>query len=478
MPTKRIVNTRRRPEAEPATDATLGIPDYPASESNGSEAGVETTGNFIIIFKDRAIGDETKVRSALNRAAGLRNVVSASDFESDTVETSELDEPEVIHFPRLGIAVVSGEEAAQALATTTSDADSPILSIEPEYIARLSSAPPAELNMQYLRGYRDAVSHVFDRLSSIDTSVEEEAQILATFQDTAQLTWGLQATGVSTSRFNGQGVRVAVLDTGFDMQHPDFSGRIIESKSFSGFPVQDIHGHGTHCVGTACGPQQPASGVRRYGVATAAQIFVGKVFNNDRLPGAATRHVAAGIEWAMAQGCRVASLSLGVKIDMQLDQYKQPIRRALNGGTLVVCAAGNNANRPGLPGFDPSSAPTNGFVEPPANADHSLAVAAVDSQLRIARFSSRSSQLTGVGGKVNIAGPGVAVFSSFPVARGNHASLNGTSMATPHVAGIAALWAQAEGLSGQALWNRLAQSALALSIPSVDVGAGLVQAPQ
>ncbi len=72
-----------------------------------------------------------------------------------------------------------------------------------------------------------------------------------------------------------------------------------------------------------------------------------------------------------------------------------------------------------------------GFVEPPANADAALAVAALDSQLGIASFSARSSQVTGVGGKVNIAAPGVLVFSSVPVARGRHALFNGTSMATP-----------------------------------------------
>jgi subtilisin family serine protease len=83
--------------------------------------------------------------------------------------------------------------------------------------------------------------------------------------------------------------------------------------------------------------------------------------------------------------------------------------------------------------------------------------------------------VTGVGGIVNIAGPGVAVFSSVP---GGHRFFNGTSMATPHVAGIAALLAQATGESGVALWNRLIQTARPLSLPSTDVGTGLVQAPQ
>ena len=260
------------------------------------------------------------------------------------------------------------------------------------------------------------------------------------------------------------------MDTGFDFQHPDYQGRAIVSQSFvSGVTVQDIHGHGTHCIGTACGPQRPATGVRRYGVAFGAQIFVGKVFNNNQpRPGAATANVIAGIEWAVTNNCRVVSMSLGVAINQKIMQYEVPMRRALEAGTLPVCAAGNNAQRPSIPGF----------VEPPANADASLAVAAIDSNLRIARFSARSSQQAGVGGLVNIAAPGVAIFSSLPVARGTHGFLDGTSMATPHVAGIAALWAQATGESGIALWNRLLQTVRPLNLPSADVGAGLVQAPQ
>lgn len=458
----------KKGEATRAREASFSVPELPLSEGTGFENGVETTGRFIVVFKEGAAGSASAVRSALKDAAGLREVVSSADYDTGAVTAEDMDEKEVVHFEQLGIALVSGSEAVQSLAAAAADADSSIEVIEPEYVAQLSSAQPAGLDLSYLRGYRDAVNHLFDQISVGQGAAEGAAELLAAFQDTEQFTWGLQATGVSTSRFNGQGINVAVLDTGLDLQHPDFTGRAIITETFSGLPVQDIHGHGTHCVGTACGALRPATGVRRYGVATAAQIFVGKVFNNNPKPGADTGHVIAGIEWAIKNGCRVVSMSLGVPINQQLAQYSTPIRRALKAGTLVICAAGNNANRPSNPGF----------VEPPANADDSMAVAAVDSQLQIARFSARSSQVAGDGGKVNIAAPGVAVFSSVPVARGTHALFNGTSMATPHVAGIAALWAQAEGLSGIELWSRLLKAARPLSLPSVDVGAGLVQAPQ
>jgi subtilisin len=442
----------------------------PAAMGDGTQP--ETTGRTIVVFKDESAGDPDAIRSALNDVAGLRSVSVSEDYaDSDGAVADDLDGADARLFTGLGIVVVAGEEAGQALTASLSDADSQILAIEPEYVAYLSQAETALLPREYARGYRDAVNHLYMQQYGGPAIAQEEveAEIQAAFQDTAQFTWGLQATRVSTSRFGGQGVRVAVLDTGLDLRHPDFRNRPVTTAAFvAGVTVDDVNGHGTHCAGTACGPLRPATGVRRYGVAHGAQLFVGKVFNNALRPGAPTASVIAGIEWAMGHRCRVVSLSLGARVNQQVQQYEVPIRRALNAGTLVVAAAGNNANRP----------TDVGFVEPPANADAAMAVAAVDSQLRIARFSGASSRVTGVGGSVNIAGPGVAVFSSFPVARGTHRPSDGTSMATPHVAGIAALWAQARGESGAALWSRLVQSAAPLPLRSTDVGSGLVQAPQ
>lgn len=464
--------TKKKTTKEEKNTSESGFltPSVPGIEINDESDGVETTGRYIIIFKDEAIDDGAGIKSTLNNVAGLRHMITPADYESGAVAAAELAEDEVLHFNNLGIAVVSGEDAMQSLAASTSDADSPILAIEPEYIAYPSNARLTGQPLDYLRGYRDAVNNLYDQLTSEEHGLGAQAQLSASFQDTLQFTWGLQATRVSASRYSGQGIKVAVLDTGLDLDHPDFRGRAITSSAFVAgvTTAQDIHGHGTHCVGTACGSQLPATGVRRYGVAFGAQIFVGKVFNNAPRPQAPTASVVAGIEWAIANGCRVASLSLGALINQKIMQYEVPIRRALNAGLLVVAAAGNNASRPMNPGF----------VEPPANADAAMAVAALDSHLQIAKFSARSSQVTGIGGIVNIAGPGVAVFSSVPIGMGLHSSFNGTSMATPHVAGIAALWAEATGESGNALWNRLQQSAFPLNLPSADVGAGLVQAPQ
>ena len=455
---------RKRTTRGGGDDDAGGTVVLPPSDEAGPEGGPETTGRFIIIFKEEALAEERTIANTLNQVAGLRSVVSSADFDSGAVSAEALSGSEPVRFSQLGIVIVSGPDEVSALAASLSDGDSPILAIEPEYVARLSDP-----SRDYMRGYRDAVNHLYDRLGETGTEAEGgEAGLLAEFFDTRQFTWGLQATGASTSRFTGLGVKVAVLDTGLDLGHPDYAGRAITHQSFSGFPMRDVNGHGTHCAGTACGPLRPATGVRRYGVAHAAQLFVGKVFDEKPRPSAPTGNVIAGIEWAMSKGCRVVSVSLGIPINQKVEQYEQPIRRALNAGTLVVAAAGNNAVRPGNPGF----------VEPPANTDAAMAVASVDHRMRIAGSSGRSSQVTGDGGKVNIAGPGVSVFSSVPVALGRHEFKFGTSMATPHVAGIAALWSQATGETGNALWNRLVQTALPLSLPSVDVGAGLVQAPR
>src|SRR5207249_2943475 len=119
------------------------------------------------------------------------------------------------------------------------------------------------LSAEYLRGYRDAANHLYEKaLAGVAADVAVAAE---TFIDDVQSTWGLKATRVVNSPRTGQGIKVAVLDTGLDLTHPDFKGRTITSQSFvPGQAVQDGHGHGTHCIGTSCG-RKDLNG-RRYGI--------------------------------------------------------------------------------------------------------------------------------------------------------------------------------------------------------------------
>ncbi len=284
--------------------------------------------------------------------------------------------------------------------------------------------------------------------------------------DESQATWGLQVTKVVNCCRTGKGVRVAVLDTGFDLQHPDFAGRAVTSQSFiAGQAVQDGHGHGTHCIGTALGAKCP--GVRpRYGVAHDAEIFAGKVLSNA---GSGTdTGILAGIEWAVQNKCAVISMSLGAatRPGQPFSQvFERVAQRAQDQGTLIVAAAGNESQRPGI--VNP--------VGHPANCPSIMAVAAMDVQGAIARFSNRG--INPDGGQVDIAGPGVDVHSSWPMPT-RYRRISGTSMATPHVAGIAALYAEADPAArGAALGLALTGGAQRLTLPSTDVGAGMVQAP-
>jgi len=301
--------------------------------------------------------------------------------------------------------------------------------------------------------------------SSSATASRSRASYTSHF-DKAADTWGLQATRVSLSRFSGRGVRVAILDSGLDLHHPDFARRTIVSASFvTDDSVNDTNGHGTYCAGVACGPVSPWQGPR-YGVASGADLYIGKIV--DENGSGADGNMLAGIDWAVRRGCAVISLSVGTAVapgESHSRVFEQVAARALAGGTLIVGAAGNTSLRPDC------IAP----VDHPANCPSIVAVTAVDSHLQIAPFSCGGVDQDG--GVVDLAAPGVAVRSAWPQPA-LYRSSSGTSMASPYVAGIAALMVEADpSLRGRELRDRLRRAARPLALPARDVGAGLVQAP-
>ncbi len=422
---------------------------------------LETTGRFVVTFRE---GAQTEALSLLKKSAGLTKakLMSSAEFGERGVAIEQIPEEGGVVFENLGIAVVSMEDAAVGVLAQDVGDDAAILAIEPEGIM-YALGQTKGLSLDYLHGFRDAADALYAQVSGM--SSEEMAEIAAAFNDTLTLTWGLQATNVATSNFSGKGIKVAVLDTGLDLKHPDFIGRSIVSKSFiSGVAnAQDGHGHGTHCTGTACGPLKPSQG-RRYGVAHGAQIFIGKVLSDQGSGG--DTGILAGIDWAIANKCEVISMSLGAPICNTSTAYETAGQKALNAGTLIVAAAGNESRR-SMGKFE--------CVGRPANSKTFMAVAALDSNLAVADFSNRDTARN-PGTAVDIAGPGVNVYSSWPMPTRTRV-ISGTSMATPHVAGIAALWAQATPDRGAALWQRLITNARTISAPIVDVGRGLVQAP-
>lgn len=418
------------------------------------EGREEFTGRYLVVLNEAA--PEESVR-ALQQSVGSR-VARYSEVGDAAGVLSVLNEGDGVVFDSLGIAVVNADSTALAsLSVSVMDASNPVETVTPErYVYALDQLD------DYLRGYNDGTSQLIESLRSIPPASQQEA-IAAAFSE-ANATWGLQITRSDVSRYSGKGIKLAVLDTGLDLNHPDFAGRTIKSQSFlNGVPTaQDGHGHGTHCIGTACGPKTPRT-LPRYGVAYDTQIYAGKVLSDAGSGPQAS--ILAGIEWAIREGCEIISMSLGsaaVPGSGPDPAYERAGQVALSRGTLIIAAAGNDSRRPMqiMP------------VGYPANSPSIMAVAAVDANLRVASFSNGG--LNPFGGAVDIAAPGVDVYSSVP---GGYARMMGTSMATPHVAGVAALYAEATGLKGAALWTRLMQMARRLSLPSYDVGMGLVQAP-
>ena len=442
----------------------ISLPDeFDEGHDHGDAAGPtpvgpsEPTGRYLVVLADALQGDTEAMSAALRSVAGVSDVAQGSDFSEDIELAPGGGSVTALLFPRIGVAVVTGEPDRLAWLAAAAEQDERIEAIEPERTLYAFSQPSV-LTVEYLRGYRDAAVKLYEHANGT-------AEVAVQFEDTPEFTWGLQATKVATSRWGGDGVAVAMLDTGLDLSHPDFANRRITSRSFvSDETPQDGHGHGTHVTGTSSGPADPPGESRRYGVASNDSIFIGKVLSNR---GSGTdAQILAGIEWAITNQCRVISLSLGANVRTVSPTYEATGRRALDAGCLIVAAAGNNADR---------ARGSFGFVARPANSPSIMAVGAVDSQLAIANFSARSNPVSG--GQVDIVGPGVAVYSSWPVPT-PYRVISGTSMSTPHVAGIAALLSQTSGATGSALWGLLVRTAQQLPLPSVDVGAGLVQAPQ
>ncbi len=424
---------------------------------NGQPGAAQYTGAYIVLL---APDDTDAAMSALRSGAGIAAAERAPG--DDPAATSEaLASGASVVFEEIGVAVVNAEpDQRQALLRSAGTTPS-VAAIERE---RVLTAIQEVLTPDYLRGYRDGVDAlVADALGEQHGVGTAPAALRRSF-DESLATWGLQATRALESPFSGLDVRSCVLDTGVDVAHPDLADRIALIESFIAGELEDGHGHGTHCVGTAFGPKEPQT-MPRYGVAYGTEVYVGKVLSDAGSGG--DRNILAGINWAVTQECRVISMSLGAPTqvgDTFSRVYEAVAQRAMRRGSLIVAAAGNSSDRPGL--ISP--------VGHPANCPSILAVAAVDANLRIAPFSDAG--LNPDGGQVDIAAPGVDVYSSWPDEQ--YRRLNGTSMATPHVSGVVAMLCEAfPDASAAEIKGHLLANALRLPLPARDVGAGLVQAP-
>ena len=412
------------------------------------------TGRYLVTFKE---GAEDAGAAALE-GMGLRTA-DARDFSDQSAVVEDVGDADSLNFPEIGVALISGPAAEERglTAALESTEDSVVQSVDPELFVFPAETPwnlglaaalsAAGTPNEYLRGFRRAAEVIAQDLAGVGAPVpaELDAGVLV-----SGATWGLIACRVPPSPRSGAGIKVAVLDTGMDLGHPDFAGRPIGQATFVGQPVQDLHSHGTHCIGTALGPAAPAGTTPRYGVAYRGLIYAGKVLSNSGT--GAQAGILAGINWAIAQKCAVISMSLGSQSGPH-PAYTAAGQAALLKGSLIVAAAGNAGAATGAP----------------ANSPTIMSVASLDPNLAPSSFSNF--------GKIEIAAPGRDVYSSVPRPT-RYGVKSGTSMATPHVAGCAALWAESSAaLRARALWQRLQAAARPLPYSAARVGAGLVRAP-
>jgi subtilisin len=423
----------------------------------------------IVVFRP---GSGKAGAAFLRDRAGLK-LASTADAASGALDPGQVKDAGGVIFDKLNAAVITGEPDQLRLAAGVAGGPLIAASSTVRVLVAISQAygsgpsgrtASAGDTAEYLRGYRDGILSMAGG-GATGPGRPVAPPVAAAVHDETEATWGLQVTGVLNSKHTGEGVKVAVLDTGIALGHPDFVGRVVASQSFvpGVTTAEDGHGHGTHVAGTACGPLQPTRGPR-YGVAPGAQLYVAKVLGDDGF--GLDPWFLAGLNWSLTQRCRIANMSLAGEPGASYDlNFEYIVQAALEQGMLVVGAAGNESNR-ALGDIRP--------VDHPANCPSILAVAAVDAAMNVANFSNAGYDPRE--GQIDIAGPGVDVLSAWPPDRTLFDS--GTSMAAPHVTGIAALYAQAfPTATARELWTLLTTHSRRLNLPSADVGAGLVTAP-
>lgn len=230
-------------------------------------------------------------------------------------------------------------------------------------------------------------------------------------QPSQSLPWGVDRidADLAWATSTGDPAKVAVIDTGIDLKHPDLMDNIKGGANFTTAKnYNDDNGHGTHVAGTV-GALSNAIGV--VGVAPLADLYAVKVL--DRTGSGYLSWVIAGLNWAAQNGMQVANMSLGTS--SYSATFEQAVKNAYGAGLIMVAAAGNSYG---------------GAVGYPAKFAEVIAVSATDSSDNLASFSS-------VGPEVDFAAPGVSIYSTYK--ESTYKTLSGTSMASPHVAGTVAL---------------------------------------
>lgn len=254
--------------------------------------------------------------------------------------------------------------------------------------------------------------------------------------------WGLNKLGIPTiheAGFTGKNVKVAIIDTGVNTEHPDLKGAVIKSINVTGEAAAHSNGHGTGVAGVV-GARNNSFGI--LGVAPDCQIVAIKAMRETG--GGVTSEIVRGIDAAIAEGCHIINMSLGTMTDDP--SLREAVKRATDKGILVVCAAGNNGQ------ID--------SVNYPGRYELALAIAATNTSGNISAFSSK-------GWDIDIAAPGERILTTWK--NNTYATVSGTSFASPMVAGVLALFLEAKLEVTQ---QRLYDTAIDIGETGRDTAAG------
>ena len=361
-------------------------------------------GRILVKFKPRV--SPSKMAS-VHRAQGGRPIRWISGIDVQVVE------------------IPMGAEKAKAAAY----ARSPIVAYaEPDYIAQALGDPSDEYFAKQWGLDNDGQVYKDGQSGMVDADID-----------------ALEAWDIITGTVE---IKIAILDTGIDQDHPDLDDKLAGNKNCTNSPtIDDLYGHGTHVAGIAAAETNNTQGVA--GVGYSSSLLNVKVLNDDAI--GYHSWIADGIVWATDNGAKVINMSLGGK--RKSSTLEEAVNYAWNGGVVLAAAAGNDGNPSPLY---------------PAKYVNCIAVAATDSNDEKASFSQW-------GDWVDVAAPGVDIFSTFPYTgtfklqeKYDRASKydfgNGTSMSTPFVSGLAALvWATEYGTSNSAVRDRI--ETMADSIP-------------
>ncbi|MET9444014.1 S8 family serine peptidase [Streptomyces sp. NPDC006610] len=393
--------------------------------------------------------------------ADAARLIAAGTLDRRLFDVTELNKAASRASQRDGLKVIVGYQgAARAAKAEVRDAGALRQSLE-------------TLNADAVQTRQQDADELWDALTDGDRTASGIAHVWLDGVRRATLDTSVGQIGAPKAweaGYDGTGVKIAVLDTGVDATHPDLKGQVTASKNFStAADAHDRFGHGTHVASIAAGTGAKSGGTYK-GVAPGADILNGKVLDDNGYGD--DSGILAGIEWAAEQGADVVNLSLGGQDTPDTDPLEAAVDRlSADKGILFAVAAGNSGPE---------------TVGSPGSANSALTVGAVDGKDALAGFSSTGPRLGDGAIKPDVTAPGVDITAAS--AKGSviaqeegekpagYVTISGTSMATPHVAGAAALlkqqhpeWTYAE------IKGALAGSAKGGAHTPFEQGAGRVQ---